>query len=144
MAPHLDTNVIDTMTAGSADHDRLRELLQQPGQLTLRSRLLLPGNKVTLRLEASGEFTLKCGDVAATSALSGAKHFSECTVEAKQPRQDNDARGGREQVLPSEEVPLVVVVQTGTNSDAFFLDASYHADFDPHERPLRLEHLFVP
>ena len=142
--PHLDTNVIDTMTAGSADHDQLRTLLQQPGQLTLRSRLLLPGNKVTLRLEASGGFSIKCGEITATSARFGAKQFTEFVVKAKQPRQDKDARGGREQVLPSEEAPLELVVQTGTNSDVFLLDASYHADFDPHERPLRLEHLFVP
>lgn len=142
--PHIDSNVIDVMTAGSAEHDRLRELLQQPGQLVLRSRLLLPGNQVTLRFEGSGEFSVKCGEVETKSVLSESRYATECAVNANQPRVESDPRGSREQVLPSEEVPLELVVQTGATKDAFLFDASYHADFDPHERPLRLEHLFVP
>ncbi len=142
--PHVDTNVIAAMTAGSAEHDRLRTLLQEPGTLVLRSQLLLPGNKVTLRFEASGEFSVKCGEVEVRSTQAETRQFAEFTVEAKTPRRDGEPRGGREQVLPSEEVPLEIVVSTGAGDGKFLLDASYHADFDPYERPLRLEHLFVP
>ncbi|WP_186776352.1 DUF7133 domain-containing protein [Rubripirellula reticaptiva] len=142
--PHVDTNVIETMMAGSAEHQRIRKLLQQPGTLVLRSRLLLPGNSVTFRWEANNTFTVKCNDVATKSAADGAGHVAEFTIEAKQPRRETDPRGGREQVLPSEEVELEVIVQTGATGEALKLDVSYHADFDPHERPLRLDHLFVP
>jgi putative heme-binding domain-containing protein len=142
--PHVDTNVIDVMTAGSAEHERLRALLQQPGQLLLRSQLMLPGKQVSLRLEGSGKFKVKCGDVETSSNSSAARYVAEFAIAAKQPRVENDPRGGREQVLPSDEVPLEVVVQTGVTKGVFLFDASYHADFDPHERPLRLEHLFVP
>lgn len=142
--PHVDTNVIDVMTAGSAEHERFRSLLQQPGQLLLRSQLMLPGKQVSLRLEGSGKFKVKCGDVETSSNSSAARYVAEFAIAAKQPRVENDPRGGREQVLPSEEVPFEIVVQTGATKDVFLFDASYHADFDPHERPLRLEHLFVP
>ncbi len=142
--PHVDSNVIDVITAGSAEHERLRPLLQQPGQLVLRSRLLLPGNQVSLRFEGSGQFQMKCGDVETSSDRSGSQYVAKFAVAAKQPRMESHPRGGREQVLPSEEVPLEIIVQTGATKDAFLFDASYHADFDPYERPLRLEHLFVP
>jgi len=62
---------------------------------------------------------------------------------ADQPKSDEDARGGRQEVLPSEEVSLNITLATGNNHGTL-LDVSYHADFDPYERPLRLEHLFVP
>lgn len=142
--PHVDTNIIEAMTEGSAEHDRLRVLFQQPGTLVLRSQLLLPGNQVALRFESSDKFTLKCGGVEATSTPTESRQFAEFTLEAKQPQPVAEPRGGREQVLPTEEVPLEIVVHTGSGGDLFLFDASYHADFDPHERPLRLEHLFVP
>ena len=37
--PHLDLAVARAFTAGSAEHDRLWELLKQPGTLTLRTKL---------------------------------------------------------------------------------------------------------
>ncbi len=37
--PHLDLDVARTLTVGSAAHDRLWELLKQPGMLTLRTKL---------------------------------------------------------------------------------------------------------
>ncbi|QDV24666.1 PA14 domain protein [Aureliella helgolandensis] len=142
--PHVDTNVIDALTAGSAEHDRLKLLLHQPGSLLLRSQLLLPGNHVAFRFEASHAFAIKCGDVVVNSIASRARHVAEFTMDSKQPQHQSDPRGGREQILPSDEVPLEIVAQTGATGNAFLLDASYHADFDPYERPLRLEHLFVP
>lgn len=142
--PHIDTNVIDVMTVGSAEHEQLRTFLKHPGRLTLRSLFTLPGNDVALRFESNNEFTVKCGDLQKKSAAGEARHIAEFRVKAKQPRVAGEPRGGREEVLPSEEVPLEVVVRTGATNDALLFDASYHADFDPHERALRLEHLAVP
>jgi putative heme-binding domain-containing protein len=53
-----------------------------------------------------------------------------------------EARGGREEVLPTDEVRLEIELKTGISDLSF--DVSYHADFDPNERPLRLEHLSIP
>ena len=47
--PHVDTNVIRTMTAGSSSHEQLLSLLEKPGSITMRSQLLLPGKEVTMR-----------------------------------------------------------------------------------------------
>jgi len=141
--PHIDTHVIQTMTAGSAEHERLLQLLKQKGQLTMRSQLLLPGKRVTLRFESSGTFHVTCGEATGKSLSSKKRFTADLAIQAGV-QDDVEARGGREQVLPTETSELSIVVETGVNDGAFIFDASYHADFDPHERPLRLEHLFVP
>ena len=151
--PHLDTHVIRTMTAGSADHERLLTLLENPGQLNLRTQLVLPGKEVTLRFESSHAFRIRCRDLERTAILNGQRYVAEFTVSAHSPPvaetgEAKKLRGGRQQVLPTDEVSFELILQTGRSSEPgnrdYFLDASYHADFDPHERPLRLEHLVVP
>ena len=139
--PHFDTNVVRAMMAGSAQHERLLDLLKLPGQLTLKSQLLLPGNDVHLELQCSGKFKMTCGTESATAMQQGNRHVAKLSVRANSPRQETAPRGGRQEVLASEVQPLLITVQTGGD---FVLDGSYHADFDPHERPLRLNHLFVP
>ena len=142
--PHLDTNVVQTMTAGSADHKRLLQQLQKPGRLAMRSLLVLPGKEVSFRFESSGPFVVQYREKKVKSKPTKKKHVAEFTIAANHAPQHPKPRGGREQVLPTEEVHLAIEVQTGTSDDAFFFDTSYHADYDPHERPLRLEHLIVP
>ena len=139
--PHIDTNVVKTLTAGSAEHETLLGLLNKPGQLSLKSQLLLPGNEVQLEFQSTNQISVVCGTKTATSQKAGGRHVARLSVAAKSPRQETNARGGRQQVLPSELQSFEMTVTTGPN---FLLDASYQADFDPHERPLRLEHLFVP
>ena len=146
--PHVDTNVIRALTTGSADHDRLARLLQTPGKMSLRSQLLLPGKSVTLRLEGSGPFEVSCNGEAHPS-ISTEQHFEAVWHTDSQSASDavngtRSSRGGREEVLPTNTVPFSMVIQTGKGNEPFALSASYHADFDSNERPLRLEHLFVP
>lgn len=142
--PHMDTNIIATMTAGSSEHERLLSLLNESGRLVMRSRLVLPGHEVVLRFEGGGSFSVKCMKQEATSKLTGHRHVVEFTIASSQPRAGGNARGDREQVLPTEEVKLEIELQTGSTHVDFLFDASYHADFDTYERPLRLEHLIVP
>ena len=142
--PHVDSHVIQSLTRGSAEHERLQTLMQEPGRLTMQSQLLLPGQHVTLRLEADAPFTVRCKDVTHDSRPEGKRQVAEWTLSAKERPKSDQARGGREQVLPTETVPLEIELVTGGRSRGPLLDASYHADFDPYERPLRLEHLFVP
>ncbi len=142
--PHIDTNIIATITAGSSEHARLLPLLNEPGRLVMRSQLVLPGHEVALRFEGNGSFIVKCRDNQAKSKLTRQQHVAEFTISSSQPGTENNPRGGREQVLPTEEVKLEIELQTGSTRGDFLFDASYHADFDTHERPLRLEHLIVP
>jgi glucose/arabinose dehydrogenase len=102
--PHIDSNVVRTMTAGSAEHQRLLELLQKPGRLRMRSKLVLPGRKVTLRFESSGPFQVKCRDVEADSQHQNQRHIAELTIMSNRPADAGEPRGGREQVLPTEDV----------------------------------------
>ena len=142
--PHIDSNVIRAITTGSAEHDQLQKLLQQPGRLEMRSLLLLPGRDVTFRFESTAPFQVKSDGINVTSTATHGKQSTSFSISAKSPVEKTDARGGREQVLPTEEVRILISVRTGNTKKAFAFDASYHADFDSYERPLRLEHLFVP
>ncbi|QDT05663.1 PA14 domain protein [Rubripirellula lacrimiformis] len=143
--PHVDPQVVKAMTAGSAEHEQLLQLLGQPGRLVLRSQLLLPGQKVALRFQSSGKFTVKCGENEVVSKPEGPSHVAEFTASAAvDANSAAPSRGDRQQVLPTETRTLEISVQTGASGEPLLLDASYQADFDRHERPLRLEHLFVP
>ena len=142
--PHIDTNVVRTMTAQSAEHERLLRLLQEPGRLEMRTQLLLPGRTVSLRLECSGEFAVKCGTVETRSKPGGRRFKAEWTVKSSKVESEHNPRGNRQQVLPTEEMRLEIGARTGSARSDFLFDASYHADFDPYERALRLEHFFVP
>lgn len=157
--PHIDTNVIRTMTAGSASHEQLMHHLGHPGSLVMKSQLLLPGKEVTLRWEASQSFAVRCGEKRASSRPENGRHIAELNISAANspaaPKNSNGsarpnesdtapARGDRIQILPTHRVPLEIRLTTGPSDGDFEFNVSYRADFDPHERPLRLEHLFVP
>ncbi|APZ95361.1 DUF7133 domain-containing protein [Fuerstiella marisgermanici] len=146
--PHVDSNIIETMTAGSATHEQLQQYWKQPGKLRMTSRLLLPGHNVTFRFEGSGPFSIRCGDVQTHSEKMDGRYVAQFSMTSKADSKTNPQaetpRGGREEVRPGDEVDLEITLQTGQPSDAALFDVSYHADFDPYERPLRLEHLFVP
>lgn len=141
--PHIDTNVVRVMTKGSAEHEILLGLLRESGRLTMKSQFLLPGDDVALRFESSGPGRVSCGESETSSSRSQDVYVTEMMIKSKAKREPTERRGGREQVLPSECQQLAIEVRTGGTNE-FLFDASYHADFDPHERPLRLEHLFVP
>lgn len=139
--PHIDFHVIREFTEGSAEHEKLAKLLANPGLLRMKGQLLLPGKKVRFRFESNSNFKIKCGEIDTKSRLENGKEILTVTIEAKAPI-TKKSRGGRQQVLPTEVKPIIVEINTGKGELLF--DASYQADFDPYERPLLLEHLFVP
>lgn len=51
--PHVDPVVVARQTRGSAEHERLLSLLEKPGLLRLRTRLDLPGQKLTVNFVPS-------------------------------------------------------------------------------------------
>lgn len=136
--------MVRELTAGSKEHEQLLSLLQKPGQLSMRSTLVLPGRKVAFRFEGSGEFQVHCQDQRAESTNTDTNYVAELSMAASESRDEPEPRGGREQVLPTDEVEFWVTVQTGNTDGDYHFDVSYQADHDPHDRPLRLEHLIVP
>lgn len=143
--PHFDSSVVQTLTAGSARHEQLRRLLAQPGQLTIQSQFFLPGHEVALHFQGSGAFSVQLGDDKVVAERGDAAFVAKLNASATNFAEPlTPARGDREQVLPTESRPLQITAQTGDPGITFALDGSYQADFDPHDRPVRLEHLFVP
>ena len=122
--PHLDTIVAKHWTRGSSEHARLFRKWKAPGHLSLRARLDLPARKTMIRLEASGPFTVSCGEVRTRSRKAEGRHRADLTVERA-----------------AEPHELHVTLRT---RGATHLDASFRTDVDPHERPFRREHLLVP
>ncbi len=88
---------------------------------------------------------MRCSEAEVAAKKIGTSYVAEFTASATGDSSLVTApRGDRQQVLPTESRRLEIAVQTGATKEPFVLDASYHADFDANERPLRLEHLFVP
>jgi putative heme-binding domain-containing protein len=144
--PHLDLAACRAFTAGSAPHERLWQVLQGPGTLTLRTRLDLvdvlrpavqvgsqldyewPAEEVTLTLTANGPLTLRAGKKAparARAALGGG-YSAAVTVS---PRRDD---------------PLAVEVVLACPDGVPALSASYHTAEDPRPRALPLRRFLLP
>ena len=126
--PHLDTDVVRSLTVGSVEHERSLELSKKPGLLSIRSRLRLPKGKTTLRLEASGPIRAKCGDKEATSSRNDGGSQSV----------DIDVDAG------SGSVELSLAVTTGEGGKPVVLHASLRTPGDPIARPLPLARLGLP
>jgi|GEM_PF-3307720 len=142
--PHVDSQVAFSLTNGSSEHARLLKLIRERGRLSLRTQLLLPGKKVRLRFTGESPFIVRCGSAKKASQAEGTRQIVEMNVSGKKLPGQDLPRGGREQVLPTEIVKLEIDIITNSRAGEMLLDASYQADFDPYERPLRLEHLSVP
>ena len=143
--PSLDLGVSRALTAGSAEHDRLWELLKQPGTLRLHTKLdlwqmlrpavqpgstldyTLPDEKVRLSLESSGPLGVVVPEKAAQAF----------TVDNGGPV------SGRVWVNPKkgEPVPLEVELQGETK---YALNVSYYTEEDDRPRALPLNRMLVP
>jgi putative heme-binding domain-containing protein len=139
--PHLDLTVARALTAGSVEHERLWKLLQQPGTLTLRSRVdlrqmlrpavqpgsridyTLPDEKVTLHLAGTGAIRVKT--LAATQAVGDGRR--EVRI-AHNPIKD-------------DLLALEIVLDTGPG---LALDVAWSTQEDPRHRPLPLHRMLVP
>jgi putative heme-binding domain-containing protein len=137
--PHLDLQVAQAMTAGSAPHDALWRSLDQPGELTLRTQLdltdmlrpavqpgstldyELPPETVTVTLSSRWEVTLSAPSPSATKA--GSVSF---TVSPKR----------------NETVPLEVHIKKEGSTPQLTLHWTTAEDNRP--RPLPLRRLFLP
>jgi len=147
--PHLDLSVARAFTAPSADHRQLFALLQQRGNLILKTQLDLwsmlhpavqpggqlgfeyPPETVTLVLQASSKMRLKAGV----------------------PVQRITARESHITIVPKENqwLPLEVELLTGdpttpllTGSPDAQLDISWFTDEDPRPRALPLRRVLLP
>jgi putative heme-binding domain-containing protein len=127
--PHLDLSVMQRLTTGSPPHERSFARLNNSGVLVLRTALRLPPGKFFLKVNAQGTLTLK-----------------DATIDGETAELSQD----RSRVLLSSEIidapaMLELVFKTGqTGRGPALLEATFHTQDDPTERPLRLEQLGLP
>ncbi|HVS38957.1 MAG TPA: ThuA domain-containing protein [Gemmataceae bacterium] len=146
--PHLDLSVCRALTAGSAEHDRLWELMRQPGTLTLRTKLdlwqmlrpavqvgstldyTLPYENVILTLRSSQALEVTAPD-ASLSIKIHIDHTEErylTTYVHSRPRRP-------------EPLDMTFVLLTGATTA---LDISYSTNEDERPRALPLNRFLLP
>ena len=142
--PHPDLAVARTFTAGSAEHDRLWEMLERPGRLTLRTKLdlrqmlrpavqpgstpgyQLPDEEVTLTLGASGPITVKSSAVITPlEAAKDGRHRVRMTVKP----------------AGQEPLPLEISLATGGSTA---LDFTWTTREDARPRAFSLRRFLLP
>ena len=120
--PQVDPSSVRALARGSVEHERCLERLVRPGRLTVRTQLVLPKGKVTIRLESGApmEATLASDPPGSHSGGdANGRHRAEWALEST-----------------GEPVELVVTIPTGAGGRSPELRASFQAASDPAERPI--------
>lgn len=126
--PHFDVEVTRALMAGSAEHERGLAFLGKPGQLTLRTRLLAPVDKLTAQLDGNRPFRVTLGRNSSESAVDdGGRHQAEVASDAS-----------------VDGVELKATVQTGTGEGPLSFHVAYRVGTDPTFRPLPCERQLLP
>jgi putative heme-binding domain-containing protein len=126
--PHIETAIIAGFTKDSASHQELFDHLNQPGTLNMRTRLALPGNRITLHATADTSFTLTTASPTAHSTATG---------------QDVLLRD----LTPDPATGLIdfsIQLATGPSAKLSTFHLTYSTDADPRERSLPLEAFLPP
>jgi len=142
--PHPDLAVAKAFTAGSAEHDRLWEAIDEPGRLVLRTRLdpwqmlrpavqpgattgyRLPDEEVTLTLAASGPIAVKSpGRSGSSSGRGGGRRTVRFAVTPKE----------------RQPIPLEITLETGGSTG---LEISWTTREDARPRALPLRRTLLP
>jgi putative heme-binding domain-containing protein len=140
--PHLDLAVARQFTAGSAEHDRLWELIGKPGRLTLKTRVdlwqmlrpavqpgstldyRLPDEEVTLTLALSGPIAVKWAGTVVEADIGPGRQPVQITTTPKQ----------------RELVDLEISMVTGATAA---LEVSWTTREDARPRALPLRRMLV-
>jgi putative heme-binding domain-containing protein len=146
--PHLDLAVSRAFTAGSAEHDRLWELLKQPGTLTLRTKLdLWHMLRPAVQVGSTLDYTLPNEEVkleidAAGVEVKAPPSVSVSTVAATLGMVDvNMLASLKLRPTKGEPIPLEVRLATGGETT---LEVSYATNEDKRPRALPLHRFLVP
>ncbi len=129
--PHLDTEIATAFTAESAEHQALSERMQRPGQLQLRTQVVLPGPGNTLQLKSTTRFAVSLGQQRITARSTDADTFTA------------------DLVLNGDEAPLPLTISLETRpgsatAPAAALSVTYSTKSDPTVRPVPLGALLLP
>jgi len=125
--PHVDWPVSAAFVGHSPEHERLFELVRRKGRLQLRTRLVLPAGRVTIRIEGSAPFEL--------SLVS--KKLSAQSV--------STGRYATEATFVSAEQPELLALNLETGSTPMpELHATYSTEPDPTLRPLPFSAVLLP
>ena len=126
--PDLDPGIVRQLTIGSLMHERSLALLARPGQLVLRTLVVPPRGKHTLRFVSN---------VAIAASIGG-----ENAVAVDQPE------GGQKVEyavnFTGEPIDLVVTLRTGVNQKPTTFKASYFKEENPKDVRLAHERLLLP
>lgn len=138
--PHLDLTAARGLTAGSAEHERLFLLMNNPGALTLRSQLdlwwmLHPAVQPISKLDY--EYPPETVTVIFRSAAF-MQLISPGTVQKVSDREV------RVTAQPKENQWLPVEIMLATGTTAAELNVSFFTNEDPRERPLLLRRILLP
>ncbi len=74
--PHLNSDVNAHFTLRSAEHERLAKLLRRPGQLRLRTQIMLADGPATLHVKSSARFEATVGTAMQTGRAAEANSFT--------------------------------------------------------------------
>jgi putative heme-binding domain-containing protein len=142
--PHLDLAAARQLTAASAPHDELWQRMQQPGILTLRTRLdlwqmlrpavqpgstvdyELPGEEVTLVLRQAADFAVRS------------------PTRVKPATEADGRRVARVTVKPAANAPVLLEVVLPTGGAVADLSIAYHTREDARPRTLPLRRFLLP
>jgi putative heme-binding domain-containing protein len=143
--PHLDLDVSHKLTAASASHEDLWRLLQQPGTLTLRTKLNLwdmlrpavqPGSKIDYQWPAE-EVTV----VLRSSSAIDVKHAGKPVP----PTSDKEGRRVVQVAIrPIADSPVPFEITLPTGGEIPELSVSYFTNEDARPRALPLHRFLLP
>jgi putative heme-binding domain-containing protein len=143
--PHLDLTVARTLTRVSPTHQELWERCRQPGQLTLRTKLIL---KDMLRpaVQPGSRIDYTWPPEQATVVLRSKHDFSVTTAgRVTPPVIDKDGTRSVAAVMgfdPLDPIPLEIRLPTGAGEPE--LSVTYHTNEDSRPRTLQLHRFLLP
>lgn len=123
--PHVEPGIAAAFSKGSAAYEAWQERLTQPGMLSLKTRVALPGSRITLHGLADNSFSMTAGSSTARSTAAG----REAIIHDLMP----DPATGL--------FDLAIDLPTGPNAGPTTFHLAYSTDADARERPLPLESL---
>jgi putative heme-binding domain-containing protein len=144
--PHVDLTAARAFTAGSAEHDRLWELVKKPGTLTLRTKFdLWQMLRPAVQPGSTLDYTLPDEEVTLTFAAAK-------PLEVKAPwatplprgERDKDSRrlvNLKAKPKAGETLPVEIIVETGGGAT---LNAAFSTNEDERARPLPSHRILLP
>ncbi len=123
--PHLDSEVNQSFTSHSSEHERLSGLVKSKGLLQLRTRCVLPAGAVKVRMEASAPFEVVVASKTVRANAQAGGYVAETSAKSS-----------------GQAEALTIRLETGGKGLSFH--AAYSTETDPTLRPLPFSFFQLP